>query len=132
MVIIADFIMPETHQPIIVVILIIYSIYLLKDLVELYIGGGNGGAFEACAPLEQGTIPPFCGHGRLMFTSIKLHHVYTRTRRMSLQSSLDRFRTRSYQPEPGTSSVFVNNLLRFVSTISCGLPFPNELPPPML
>ena len=54
-------------------------------------------------PLEQGSIPPFCGRSQLMFTSIKLHHVYTRTERMSLQSSLDRFRTRSYQPEPGTS-----------------------------
>ena len=28
----ADFIMPETHHPIIVIILIIYSVYLLKDL----------------------------------------------------------------------------------------------------
>ena len=34
-VIMADFIMPETQQPIIVIILIIYSPYLLKDLVEL-------------------------------------------------------------------------------------------------
>ena len=34
-VIIADFIMPETQQSIIVIILIIYSPYLLKDLVEL-------------------------------------------------------------------------------------------------
>ena len=34
-VIMANFIMPETHQPIIVIILIIYSVYLLKDLVEL-------------------------------------------------------------------------------------------------
>ena len=34
-VIMADFIMPKTHQPIIVIILIIYSVYLLKDLVEL-------------------------------------------------------------------------------------------------
>ena len=32
------FIMPETQQPIIVIILIIYSPYLLKDLVE-YISG---------------------------------------------------------------------------------------------
>ena len=31
----ANFIMPETHQPIIVIILIIYSVYLLKDLIEL-------------------------------------------------------------------------------------------------
>ena len=31
----ADFIMPETQQPIIVIILVIYSPYLLKDLVEL-------------------------------------------------------------------------------------------------
>ena len=31
----ADFIMPETQQSIIVIILIIYSPYLLKDLVEL-------------------------------------------------------------------------------------------------
>ena len=31
----ADFIMPETQQPIIVIFLIIYSPYLLKDLVEL-------------------------------------------------------------------------------------------------
>ena len=30
-----EFIMPETQQPIIVIILIIYSPYLLKDLVEL-------------------------------------------------------------------------------------------------
>ena len=34
-VIMADFIMPETQQPIIVIILIIYSSYLLKDIVEL-------------------------------------------------------------------------------------------------
>ena len=34
-VIMADFIMPETQQPIIVIILIIYSPYLSKDLVEL-------------------------------------------------------------------------------------------------
>ena len=34
-VLMANFIMPETHQPIIVIILIIYSVYLLKDLVEL-------------------------------------------------------------------------------------------------
>ena len=34
-VIMVDFIMPETQQPIIVTILIIYSLYLLKDLVEL-------------------------------------------------------------------------------------------------
>ena len=34
-VIMAEFIMPETQQPIIVIILIIYSPYLLKDLVEL-------------------------------------------------------------------------------------------------
>ena len=34
-VIMADFIMPETQQPTIVIILIIYSPYLLKDLVEL-------------------------------------------------------------------------------------------------
>ena len=34
-VIMADFIMPETQQPTIVIILIIYSTYLLKDLVEL-------------------------------------------------------------------------------------------------
>ena len=35
-VIMADFIrMPETQQPIIVIILIIYSPYLLKNLVEL-------------------------------------------------------------------------------------------------
>ena len=34
-VIMADFIMPETQQPIIVIILIIYSPYFLKDLVEL-------------------------------------------------------------------------------------------------
>ena len=33
--IMVDFIMPETQQPIIVIILIIYSPYLLKDLVEL-------------------------------------------------------------------------------------------------
>ena len=33
-VITADFIMPETQQPIIVIILIIHSPYLLKDLVE--------------------------------------------------------------------------------------------------
>ena len=31
-----DFIMPETQQPIIIIILIIYSPYLLKSLVELY------------------------------------------------------------------------------------------------
>ena len=37
-VIMADFIMPETQQPTIVIILIIYSPYLLKDLVE-YISG---------------------------------------------------------------------------------------------
>ena len=30
----ADFIMPETQQVIIVIILIIYSLYLLKNLVE--------------------------------------------------------------------------------------------------
>ena len=34
-VIMADFIMPETQQPIIVIILDIYSLYLSKDLVEL-------------------------------------------------------------------------------------------------
>ena len=34
-VIMADFIMPETQQPIIVIILIIYSLYLSKNLVEL-------------------------------------------------------------------------------------------------
>ena len=34
-VIMADFVMPETQQPIIVIILIIYSPYLSKDLVEL-------------------------------------------------------------------------------------------------
>ena len=34
--IMADFIKPETQQPIIVIILIIYSHYLLKDLVELW------------------------------------------------------------------------------------------------
>ena len=34
-VIMANFIMPETQQPIIVIILIIYSVYLLKNLVEL-------------------------------------------------------------------------------------------------
>ena len=34
-VLMAKFIMPETHQPIIVIILIIYSVYLLKDLIEL-------------------------------------------------------------------------------------------------
>ena len=40
-VIMADFIMLETQQPIIVIILIIYSLYLLKDDVELqeYIPG---------------------------------------------------------------------------------------------
>ena len=32
--IMADFLMPEPQQPIIVVILIIYSSYFLKDLVE--------------------------------------------------------------------------------------------------
>ena len=30
----ADFIMPETQQPIIVIILIIYSPYLSKDLLD--------------------------------------------------------------------------------------------------
>ena len=37
----ANLMMPETHQPIIVIILIIYSVYLLKNLVELkeYISG---------------------------------------------------------------------------------------------
>ena len=35
-VIMADFIMPETQQSTIVILLIIYSPYLLKDLVELY------------------------------------------------------------------------------------------------
>ena len=34
-VIIADFLVHETQQPIIVIILIIYSRYFLKDLVEL-------------------------------------------------------------------------------------------------
>ena len=34
-VIMANFIMPETHQPIIVIILIIYSVYILKNLVVL-------------------------------------------------------------------------------------------------
>ena len=34
-VIMADFIMPETQQAIIVIILITYSPYILKDLVEL-------------------------------------------------------------------------------------------------
>ena len=34
-VIMADFIMPETQQPIVVIILIIYSLYLLKNLIEL-------------------------------------------------------------------------------------------------
>ena len=34
-VIMAEFIMSETQQPIIVILLIIYSPYLLKDLVEL-------------------------------------------------------------------------------------------------
>ena len=34
-VIMTDFIMPEIQQPIIVIILIIYSPYLLKNLVEL-------------------------------------------------------------------------------------------------
>ena len=34
-VIMADFLMLETQQPIIVIILIIHSPYLLKDLVEL-------------------------------------------------------------------------------------------------
>ena len=40
-VIMANFMMPETLQPIIVIILIIYSVYLLKNLVELkeYISG---------------------------------------------------------------------------------------------
>ena len=33
-VIMANSIMPETHQPIIFIILIIYSVYLLKHLVE--------------------------------------------------------------------------------------------------
>ena len=32
---IADFVMPGTQQPIVVIILIIYSSYFLKDLVEL-------------------------------------------------------------------------------------------------
>ena len=34
-VIMANFITPETHQPIIVIILFIYSVYLLKNLLEL-------------------------------------------------------------------------------------------------
>ena len=34
-VLMANFIMPETHQPIIVIILIIYSVYLSKNLIEL-------------------------------------------------------------------------------------------------
>ena len=34
-VIMTDFIMPKTQQPIIVIILIIYSLYLSKNLVEL-------------------------------------------------------------------------------------------------
>ena len=34
-VIMANFILSETHRPIIVIILIIYSVYLLKDLVKL-------------------------------------------------------------------------------------------------
>ena len=34
-VIMANFIKPETHQSIIVIVLIIYSVYLLKNLVEL-------------------------------------------------------------------------------------------------
>ena len=34
-IIMADFIMPETQQPVIVIILITYSPYTLKDLVEL-------------------------------------------------------------------------------------------------
>ena len=35
-VIVADFLMLETQQPIIVIIFIIYSPYFLKDLIELY------------------------------------------------------------------------------------------------
>ena len=35
-VIMADFLMFETQQPIIVIIFIIYSSYFLKDLIELY------------------------------------------------------------------------------------------------
>ena len=40
-VIMANFMMPETHQPFIVISLIIYSVYLLKNLGELeeYISG---------------------------------------------------------------------------------------------
>ena len=39
--IMADFVMPEAQQPITVIILIIYSPYLLKDLVKVskYISG---------------------------------------------------------------------------------------------
>ena len=41
-VIMANFMMPETHQPVIVIILIIYSVYLLKNLVELKVVLGGG------------------------------------------------------------------------------------------
>ena len=35
-VIMANFTMPETRQPMIVIILIIYTVYILKNVVELY------------------------------------------------------------------------------------------------
>ena len=38
-VIMADFIVLETQKPIIIIILIIYSPYLLKDLVDLNLSG---------------------------------------------------------------------------------------------
>ena len=44
---------------------------------------------------------------------------------MSLQSSLDRFRTLSYQPEPGTSRIISSGLHQ-------QLVVANELPPPMI